>query len=455
MGSAVYPKFEVGDHVALMEFALTQAKKSPPAANKFCVGAVLVDAAKGRVISTGYSLEYPRDYKGDPGTTHAEQCCFIKIADEHNLPEGRIHEVLPTDTSLYTTMEPCNERLSGNMTCVTRILRLKSAIKTVYVGIREPGTFIANNDGQQRLEANGVKVVPVGHVGGYGCKITSIKNHGVSFWAKTGRIDVLLGDGTPQSFFIKVLSKEIGMNMAKGEFHSMSAIHEVLPEFAPNPIAWGTYETTPDTHFFVCEFREMKEGMPDPDKFASLLSTMHQKSVSPPDKFGFHITTYAGNLPQYVAWEDSWETFFAKSMRRALDLEIEMKGNSDELDVLSEALFKKVIPRLLRPLESDGRTVKPSLVHGDLWHANAGIDAQSNQPLIFDACCFFAHSEYEFGQWRPACNRFGDEYIAAYNKLAQISAPKEDFEGRLDLYRLRFDTHVSALFVDDETLRTQ
>ncbi|EGU85206.1 hypothetical protein FOPG_14164 [Fusarium oxysporum f. sp. conglutinans race 2 54008] len=164
MGSAVYPKFEVGDHVALMEFALTQAKKSPPAANKFCVGAVLVDAAKGRVISTGYSLEYPRDYNGDPGTTHAEQCCFIKIADEHNLPEGRIHEVLPTDTSLYTTMEPCNERLSGNMTCVTRILRLKSAIKTVYVGIREPGTFIANNDGQQRLEANGVKVVyPVEH----------------------------------------------------------------------------------------------------------------------------------------------------------------------------------------------------------------------------------------------------------------------------------------------------
>ncbi|KAK2690382.1 hypothetical protein QWA68_011262 [Fusarium oxysporum] len=164
MGSAVYPKFEVGDHVAPMEFALTQAKKSPPAANKFCVGAVLVDAAKGRVISTGYSLEYPRDYNGDPGTTHAEQCCFIKIADEHNLPEGRIHEVLPTNTSLYTTMEPCNERLSGNMTCVTRILRLKSAIKTVYVGIREPGTFIANNDGQQRLEANGVKVVyPVEH----------------------------------------------------------------------------------------------------------------------------------------------------------------------------------------------------------------------------------------------------------------------------------------------------
>ncbi|KAG5661055.1 hypothetical protein KAF25_002698 [Fusarium avenaceum] len=215
-----------------------------------------------------------------------------------------------------------------------------------------------------------------------GCKVVSIENHGVSFWAKTGRIDILLNDGTLQSFFIK-------------------------------------------------------------------------KSVSPTGKFGFHITTYAGNLPQFVAWEDSWETFFAKSMRQALDLEVERKGPSEELEILSRALFEKVIPRLLRPLESGGRTVKPSLVHGDLWYANSGIDVDNDQPLVFDACCFFAHNEYEFGQWRPACNRFGDEYVAAYNTFAQISTPEEDFEGRLDLYRLRFDTHVTALFVDNETLRTQ
>ncbi|VTT74145.1 unnamed protein product [Fusarium fujikuroi] len=158
MASETNPTFDVGNHEAFMEFALTQAKKSPPAGNKFCVGAVLVDAAKGRVLSTGYSLEYPRDYKGAPGTTHAEQ--YRRRAQ----PSRCIHEVLPPDTVLYTTMEPCNERLSGNMTCATRILRLKGAIKTVYVGIREPGTFIANNDGQERLEAHGVKVVyPVEH----------------------------------------------------------------------------------------------------------------------------------------------------------------------------------------------------------------------------------------------------------------------------------------------------
>lgn len=154
-----HPSFAVRDHEAFMNYAIEQACKSPPAGNKFCVGAVLVDEDKGQVLSTGYSLEYPSDYMGDPGTTHAEQCCFIKIADKHNVPEQLIVDVLPPNTVLYTTMEPCNERLSGNMTCTTRILRLKGAIKTVYVGIKEPGTFITNNDGQDRLEANGVAVV--------------------------------------------------------------------------------------------------------------------------------------------------------------------------------------------------------------------------------------------------------------------------------------------------------
>jgi protein-ribulosamine 3-kinase len=231
-----------------------------------------------------------------------------------------------------------------------------------------------------------------------GCKVISTESHGVSFWAQTGRIDVLLHDGTPQSFFIKVVSKELGMNMTKGEFLSISAIHNVLPEFVPRPISHGTYRTVPDTHFFLCEFREMIDDMPDPRKFAALLSTLHQKSSSPTGKFGFHVTTYAGNLPQFVAWENSWETFFAKTMRQALDLEIERKGYSEELDVLSRALFKKVIPRLLRPLESDGRMVKPSLVHGDLWYANAGIGIDNDQPLVFDACCFFAHNECVFSR---------------------------------------------------------
>ena len=152
------------------------------------------------------------------------------------------------------------------------------------------------------------------------------EGHGVSFWANTGRIDVELSDGSSQSFFIKVLSGETGKNMVHAEFESMNAIHSVTPEFAPKPIAWGTYESIPDTHFFLTEYREMILDMPDPDQFAARLSALHQNSKSPTGKFGFHVTTLAGNLPQYTDWEDSWEVFFTKNFKQALDLEIKAKG---------------------------------------------------------------------------------------------------------------------------------
>lgn len=147
-----------GDHVGYMYLAAEQAKLSPPSPAKFCVGAVLVDAERNEILSTGYSEELPRDRPGDPGSTHAEHCCFIKVGDRHGLPDASIGRVLPRDTVLYTTMEPCNERLSGNRTCVERILGLEGALKTVYVGILEPGTFIAKNEGIKRLRDAGIIV---------------------------------------------------------------------------------------------------------------------------------------------------------------------------------------------------------------------------------------------------------------------------------------------------------
>lgn len=223
--------------------------------------------------------------------------------------------------------------------------------------------------------------------------MTSLERHGESFWARTGKIATTSSDGYVANFFVKTLSGETGKKMVHSEFESMKAIYALAPDFAPKPIAWGTYESTPDTHFFLCEFREMKDTMPDPSAFVSRLARLHQTSKSPNGKFGFHMTTYSGNIPQMTDWEPSWEAFFSKNLRFALDLELEAKGHDPEFDELVPAIFDKVIPRLLRPLEAEGRSVKPCLVHGDLWYANSGVDVDKDQPLIFDACCFYAHNE--------------------------------------------------------------
>lgn len=281
----------------------------------------------------------------------------------------------------------------------------------------------------------------------------STETHGVSFWGNTGRINVETADGAPLSFFIKAISNDIGRNMLHGEFESMKAIYILLPNFVPKPIAWGTYQTIPDRHFFLCEYHKMMDHLPDPYIFTKHLAELHQTRKSPTGKFGFHITTYGGNLPQMIDWEDSWEVFFTKNLRLALDHERNARGPDPEFDGLIPPIFDKVIPRLLRPLESEGRSVKPCLVHGDLWYANSGIDKYTNASLVFDACCFYVHNECkiqikesegnahmsvqdEFGQWRPICNRFGDEYLTAYHSYVHVSTPKEDYEGRLDLYKL-------------------
>ena len=38
-----------------------------------------------------------------------------------------------------------------------------------------------------------------------------------------------------------------------------------------------------------------------------------------------------------------------------------------EFDLVCELTLKKVVPRLLLPLQSKGRILKPCLIHGDCW----------------------------------------------------------------------------------------
>lgn len=64
-------------------------------------------------------------------------------------------------------------------------------------------------------------------------------------------------------------------------------------------------------------------------------------------------------------------------------------------------MLEKVVPRLLRPLEEDGRTVVPRLCHGDLWDGNVSVDVNTGRPIIFDAIPLYAHNECEFLLFPP------------------------------------------------------
>lgn len=147
------------DHVIYMRLALDQAHESPPKPSNFRVGALLVNGDTGVILTRGYTLELE-------GNTHAEQCCLTKYAQAHGLSEERVGELLPSNTAIYTTMEPCNLRLSGNLPCVDRIIRAvgkdgEKKIKKVYLGVKEPEKFVGENQGRKKLEENGIECIHV------------------------------------------------------------------------------------------------------------------------------------------------------------------------------------------------------------------------------------------------------------------------------------------------------
>ncbi len=80
----------------------------------------------------------------------------------------------------------------------------------------------------------------------------------------------------------------------------------------------------------------MSNKLPDPVQFCSCFAELHQKSVLPTGKFGFHITTYRGRYPQVVDWDSSWEPFYGKFLRGIIEIDRKINGLWNELDEMIE-----------------------------------------------------------------------------------------------------------------------
>ena len=126
-------------HLRMMLLALAEADHCDGTEGAFSVGCVIaasgpqlenpglpLDASdiEPYALATGYSRELP-------GNTHAEECALEKLLRYCvRTPEAQssrsVSEALerePLSLVLYTTMEPCSNRLSGNVPCLQRILQ--------------------------------------------------------------------------------------------------------------------------------------------------------------------------------------------------------------------------------------------------------------------------------------------------------------------------------------------
>ncbi|KFY40756.1 hypothetical protein V495_05287 [Pseudogymnoascus sp. VKM F-4514 (FW-929)] len=257
-------------------------------------------------------------------------------------------------------------------------------------------------------------------------RVTSL---GYSDWASAYKVDSTNENGKGESYFMKVSTGEQGKVALYGEFESTSEIHSVVADFTPKPILWGSFNAIPNAHYYICKFYQLGREIPKELEFCAKVAALHSKSISPNGKFGFHVTTYNGNLPQENGYADTWEEFFTNGFKHMLSMNIDRGGPWEEMERLKSAVIDK-----------------PSLVHGDLWCGNAAVDSETGYPLVYDPSSFYAHNEYELGNWRPARNKLDNKYFQAYNSHMKMSEPIDDFDDRNALYAMRFNLQAAALF---------
>lgn len=103
----------------------------------------------------------------------------------------------------------------------------------------------------------------------------------------------------------------------------------------------------------------MVDEVPAPKALVSIISHVHRARVgkSPQGAYGFHVTTHLTNNPNDNTWQMSWEAWFQQAMCRMFEIEEKAHGKDAKLESLRQALHEKVIPRLLRSLETGRRSI--------------------------------------------------------------------------------------------------
>ena len=159
----------------------------------------------------------------------------------------------------------------------------------------------------------------------------------------------------------------------------------------------------------------------DQKKLGKGLGELHLKSAeSNPKMFGFPVEGFIGTTDQKKGLEDNW-----------IDCFLNLRIIPQLLSLKSRILDKEIINKVKEKIKSELLNHKPvkSLVHGDLWSGNAGMD-KSGKGVIFDPASWWADNEVDIAMTK-LFGGFRKEFYEEYHKVFPI---KNGFEKRIIIY---------------------
>jgi fructosamine-3-kinase len=228
---------------------------------------------------------------------------------------------------------------------------------------------------------------------------------------------VIRGQG--RAFFVK-LNAPARADMFAAEAEGLAEIARSNSVRVPHPVCHGA---SANASWLVLEHLELRPG--DDRSMAELgrnLARMHRVTG---ERYGWHRDNTIGATPQVNTRHGNWIAFWHE---RRLGYQLQLagsRGHSGRLIANGE--------RLLGTLPSffHGYTPPPSLLHGDLWSGNAGLEA-GGDPVIYDPAVYYGDREADLAM-TELFGGFSQSFYQAYRAEHPLDP---GYETRKHLYNL-------------------
>jgi len=225
-----------------------------------------------------------------------------------------------------------------------------------------------------------------------------------------------------EKFFCKVQDGTQGLAMFRAEQTGLQALGETKTIAVPKVLFCGTFQ---ESALLIMRYiAPKKPTTSDFERLGHQLAAHYQISRS--SSFGFKANNFIGSLAQSNTTHTNWTLFYV--LERLLP-QLQLALNAGKLqanEIPSETT-------LLKNCESLFPTVKPSLLHGDLWSGNFLISEQG-EPYLIDPAVYYGHYEVDLAMTQ-LFGGFGTTFYEAYHEVL----PKESGANeRCDIYQLYY-----------------
>lgn len=225
-----------------------------------------------------------------------------------------------------------------------------------------------------------------------------------------------------EKFFCKVNSNKGAYDMFLAERNGLHALKKTKAIGVPSAFHIESYQ---EGAFLLMEYIEIKN--PDSKNMELLgrrLAQLHQKPTN--SFFGYGVDNYIGSLYQSNKQQSEWTTFYVQEriipqFKLAFD-----KGLLSRNETPMEN-------KLLKVCETFFPSVRPSLLHGDLWSGNFLI-AKNGSPYLIDPAVYYGHYEVDLAMTK-LFGGFGETFYRAYK---EITPPEYGEKERLEIYQLYY-----------------